>query len=377
MLFRSYRDFIIEEPLEAAKTAAERILFYFMASNTTRADDILNEVKWAFMDEGITAQWKAGAEFEKTDAQVNQAGSIRGTIELSDGKRTLELIVDKEIAMLVEVREAIITGVAKVGERLTASANVDASITGYQWQVADTVDGVYRNIDGATNQGLVLSEDQLGKFIKVVISGLQSSTATSVATEQVAAAYQGVTSVSGLLTKATVGTEIDLSTVTVEPDNASNKTIIWTLKDAGDTGVTAPEIAGGKFTPRATGFIKLELRIENGWTENRDYTYTHNIVIIAATPETIFGIPPASDYPTVRLENLLENTQYEWIGGGDLDWANKKSFTTAEGQTTVDLVHEDFISGTKLYIKVAGQTFGSRQQTLDVSTENISIKPVD
>ncbi|WP_338751884.1 endonuclease [Bacillus sp. FJAT-52991] len=88
----------------------------------------------------------------------------------------------------VDVTSATITGTAKVGEKLTAAANEGATNVKYQWQVADAADGTYTDIEGATKATLPLTAAQERKFIQVVISGDNSSTATSKATEQVAAA---------------------------------------------------------------------------------------------------------------------------------------------------------------------------------------------
>ena len=87
----------------------------------------------------------------------------------------------------VAVTTATITGIAKVGATLTASVNEGATNVTYQWQVADTKDGTYANIDGATNETLVLAEGQEGKFIKVIIHGENDSSITSDATTAVAA----------------------------------------------------------------------------------------------------------------------------------------------------------------------------------------------
>ncbi|QUG40563.1 endonuclease [Psychrobacillus sp. INOP01] len=88
----------------------------------------------------------------------------------------------------VEVTSATITGTAKVGETLTASANKGATNVTYQWQMSDTADGTYTNINGATNATLALATEQEGQFIKVIIKGENETSITSDATTAVAAA---------------------------------------------------------------------------------------------------------------------------------------------------------------------------------------------
>lgn len=347
---------------------------YFNATNATTAEDILDIVKWCIINENITAQWKDGAGFNKTDAQVNQAGLITGTIELVEsGERILEIVLEKEIAKLVVVIEGTITGTPKVGETLTASANKDATNVSYQWQVADSIDSEYKDIDGATNQELVLSENQSGKFIKVKISGLESSTATSSATEKVLAAFKCVTGVqTNLHEKYVLGEEIDLTVAIVEPADATNKTIIWSLLEEGGIGVTSADVSEGKFIPTAIGQFQLELRIINGQTETKDFVYKPLITIVAVKPEARFGTPIAEDYSVV-LENLLPNTNYKWVVGENPNWySSSKSFTTGENETTQVLYHRDFTDGATLMITAWGGTASaSETQELVIAQEDL------
>lgn len=87
----------------------------------------------------------------------------------------------------IEVTSAAISGAAKAGETLTASANEGATNVTYQWQMADAADGVYTDIEGATKATFELTAVQAGKFIRVIISGDNGSAVTSAPTGQVAA----------------------------------------------------------------------------------------------------------------------------------------------------------------------------------------------
>ncbi|MEK4484683.1 endonuclease [Psychrobacillus sp. FSL H8-0484] len=104
------------------------------------------------------------------------------------GSHDMDGSTDPEPTEPVAVTSATIAGTAKVGETLTASANEGATNVKYQWQVADTAEGTYTNIAGATNATLVLAAEQESKFIKVTISGDEESSITSEATAQVAVA---------------------------------------------------------------------------------------------------------------------------------------------------------------------------------------------
>jgi len=103
------------------------------------------------------------------------------------GSHTMDGSLPTDPTDPVEVVTVTITGTAKVGQTLTASVNEGAKNVTYQWQVADTAEGVYAKIDGATNVTLKLAEEQKGKFIKVIVSGDNDSTVTSNATIAVVA----------------------------------------------------------------------------------------------------------------------------------------------------------------------------------------------
>jgi hypothetical protein len=73
-----------------------------------------------------------------------------------------------------------------------------------------------------------------------------------------------VTGITGVPSEGTKGYVVDLSGASVEPSAATNKTIVWSVTSAGDTGVTTAGIVGGKFTPAGTGNLVLTATIANG-----------------------------------------------------------------------------------------------------------------
>ena len=87
--------------------------------------------------------------------------------------------------LVVEVEFANISGIAKVGETLTAISNPGAKNLTYKWQSSDKVATEYKDISGETFKTLVLKEELKGKFIRVVIFGDKSSNKTSDPTTKV------------------------------------------------------------------------------------------------------------------------------------------------------------------------------------------------
>jgi uncharacterized protein YjdB len=86
-----------------------------------------------------------------------------------------------------------------------------------------------------------------------------------------------VTDITGVPTTATAGTQLAL-TGSVAPADATNRTIAWRVKDAGDTGAT---ISGGTFNAMAAGTATVTATIEDGTALGVDYTKDF---IIAVSP---------------------------------------------------------------------------------------------
>jgi len=106
--------------------------------------------------------------------------------------------VVNEIISLVSIGET--DGIAEVGQVLTAGPLNPAGTATYQWLRADTADGSYDNIPGATSDTYTLTAEDMGKFIRVRATGnnYYSGTVTSAAKGPVAAGrLTGIGSISG------------------------------------------------------------------------------------------------------------------------------------------------------------------------------------
>lgn len=114
------------------------------------------------------------------------AGSANITVKTADGNKTAKCTVNVTEA----VTKATISGTAQVGQTLTAGTTPAAATVSYKWKQADTADGQYTDISGATAKTYVLTEAENGKFIKVEVTGTgnYNGTVLSDATTQVTAA---------------------------------------------------------------------------------------------------------------------------------------------------------------------------------------------
>jgi endo-1,4-beta-xylanase len=90
---------------------------------------------------------------------------------------------------------------------------------------------------------------------------------------------------------AVTGAQIDLTTgISVVPEGATNSDIAWSVKSAGDTGLTTADVTSGVFVPTTAGTVTLTATILNGKAQGVNFTKDSIITIIK--PVTgIDGVP--------------------------------------------------------------------------------------
>lgn len=182
---------------------------------------------------------------------------------------------------IIKVTSANIYGKVMVGETLVAEANTGARNLTYQWQICDTADGQYTNIDGAKNSRLLLTEDQKDKFIKVIISGNNGSSKTS---EPTIAVSRRVVKV----TKATIEgiAKVGETLTAITDEGATNVTYQWVRKND-------PKIEGIDHTP-------IQITGETGKTLTITPDLVGKVITVeirgeAGTPEKSIKISAATD----------------------------------------------------------------------------------
>jgi Synergist-CTERM protein sorting domain-containing protein len=124
------------------------------------------------------------------------------------------------------------------------------------------------------------------------------------------AGFIGVTGISGVPTLAKAGHPLTLSG-NVEPQNATNRTIIWSVQNTGGTGAT---ITGSTLNTTAAGIATVRAKITNGWTETKDFTYDLHIAVKESG--TIYPLAPEnpSDKKEVSAMTGIDPDDLEVIG---------------------------------------------------------------
>ena len=99
-----------------------------------------------------------------------------------------------------------------------------------------------------------------------------------------------------------------LSIAVVEPDNATNKTVVWSVVSGGAT------INGNNITFTQVGPVTIRATIANGLGRGSDYIEDFYIVVVKAPG--VFGTPSALNTtytPTLTLANVTPPTGYAWV----------------------------------------------------------------
>lgn len=232
-------------------------------------------------------KWRTSADGAFKDSQVTPY-----TWSASD--KYVEIVPRDAVAPTITTT-SLAGGTVGTAYTQTLEATGDAPIT---WSLESG--------SGTLPDGLILNADT-GE-----ISGTPSAAGTSSftvkasngvnpdATKQLSitvAAYKAVTGITGVPATMTAGTPLTLSG-TVAPDDATNKTITWSVKDAGTTNAT---ISDGKLSATAAGTAIVTATIQNGWTSTMAYTQSFTITV---------GAAPAVTY-TATINNGSGSGNYE------------------------------------------------------------------
>lgn len=125
-------------------------------------------------------------------AQVGNYIKVVITVTNAGGSASATSSATNVIAPIAPtIGSATIAGTPSLNETLTATAGSlgggPVTSTTYQWQASNTASGTYSNISGATNNTIVLSAAEVGKYVRVVITvsnaaGSASRTSSATAT---------------------------------------------------------------------------------------------------------------------------------------------------------------------------------------------------
>jgi hypothetical protein len=250
--------------------------------------------------------------------------------------------------------------------------------------VTQTSSGIVRDFSG--NKFTLTASINVSVSFEVIISGSAITNITGTITIEGGSTVNGpgsitptsnlvaVTEITGIPSGAVVGTPITLSGI-VAPDNATNKTIEWSVKSAGSTGAT---ISGNILSTTASGTVTVTATIANGKAIGTPYTqdFSINITSTFVAVTEITGIPSGAVLGTpITLSGIVApdnatNKTIEWsvksvgstgatISGSTLSTTESGTVTVtatiANGKTASTPYTQDFtIAITNTFVAVSG-----------------------
>ncbi|MCL2164639.1 MAG: InlB B-repeat-containing protein, partial [Oscillospiraceae bacterium] len=237
-------------------------------------------ISWSTLNAGTTGATITGNTLNSTSAGAVtvRATIVNGLTGATNYTQDFNITVNT-----IFIPVANITGVpstATVGTPLALTGTVNPSnatnrtITWSVQNAGTTGTTITGNTFNATSAGAVTIR-------ATIVNGLAGATNyTQDFTITVNAAFIPVTSITGAPSTVTVGTPLTL-TGTVNPSTATNRTISWSVQNAGTTGAT---ITGNTFNATSAGVVSVRATIINGVTATTNYTQDFSITVNTVSP---------------------------------------------------------------------------------------------
>jgi hypothetical protein len=183
------------------------------------------------------------------------------------------------------------TAIAKTS--LTLAGTVvpsDATFQTIVWSVQSA------GTTGATINGAILNTTYEGTVTvtATIVNGMSvGSNYTQNFSITVHPEFVPVTNITGVPTSTKAITPLTLIG-TVVPENATNKTIVWSVQNTGTTGAT---VSGNTLNTTAGGTVSVLATITNGASASSNYMQYFNIIVSAVTGTEDLFAPNLKIYP--------------------------------------------------------------------------------
>jgi hypothetical protein len=161
---------------------------------------------------------------------------------------------------------------------LPTGLTLTGNVIGGTPTTAGTANHSGASVDGNGNTGLDVGSNGFNVVVTAE-DGVTKKTYTLNIVRAAGSQFVAVTGITDVPTSATAQAPLVL-TGTVNPSNATNQTIIWSVRDAGTTGAT---IGGNTLTATAAGTVTVTATIVNGATATTNYTQDFSINVSPPT----------------------------------------------------------------------------------------------
>ncbi len=252
-----------------------------LTATVTPSNSTYNSIVWSIKNAGST-----GAVLNGNTLSTTSAGTIIVTATIENGI-TANTPYTQDFTITVNVDPSAFKAVTNIsGVATSATAGTDINLTGTVIPANATNKTIVWTIKspgttGATRTGNTLSTTAAGTVIVTATIANGASTTTpytqdfTITVNDAPPAFVAVTDIAGVAVSATAGTDITLTGI-VNPINATNKTITWSIKNAGTTGAA---LSGNILSATAAGNVIVTAAVENGASAATPYTQDFTIMV--------------------------------------------------------------------------------------------------
>jgi|GEM_PF-1359999 len=331
----------------------------------------------------FTYQWQRANSIDGTFIDIPDANTSTFYLDIENNNHYLRLAVTGTgdytgtvysvtvgpvVVAAVELESmGAIQGSAIVGQTLTVGTLVPSGATAtYQWKIADTINGTYANISGATNDNLLLTESMIDKFVRVYATGSNNYSGTVYAgIGPIVSNKISITDISSIIGTTTIGTTLTAGSLT--PSGAT-VTYQWQRSDAsGSIFSDITSATSATYVPANPDDLGLYLRVVATGTGDYSGTVTSvrsGPVVSDSTPLSTFSdIAGTAQVGQTLLAGTLApsgaTANYQWsiADSGSGPWS------TISGATSNSYNIPALYYGK--YLKVTATGSGSYSGTLD------------
>jgi len=323
----------------AIRTTPSRTVYN--VGDTLNTAGLSLDVTWASGDRTVVT-----SGFTATPTVLSTQGTQVITVSFGGRNATFSVTVNVAHIPVTNITDVPTTATARTPLTLTGTvAPANATNRVITWSVVNA------GTTGAAISGNTLNTTAAGTV--TIMATVANGTALNVNftrnfTITVAAGHIPVTNITGAPTTAIARTPLQL-TGTVNPANATNRTITWSVVTAGTTGAS---ISGNTLTTTAAGSVTIMATVVGGTAPNVNYTQSFTVMVAAGhIPVTnITGVPTTAiagrpialaGWPTSTTVNPANATNREitWsvasAGTTGASISGNTLYTTAEGTVTI------------------------------------------
>ncbi|MDR2035932.1 MAG: leucine-rich repeat protein, partial [Coriobacteriales bacterium] len=299
-------------------------------------------ITWTLKSAGTT-----GATLNGSTLNTTAAGTVTVTASVANGSsqsapytKDFNITVStgsssgpaQDPIIIVQPQDATV-GTGSMHTLSVTAESPDGGTLSYQWHKSLGV--FWEEIPGATGSTHTISCSTEGFFFYYVVvintkSGVDGTTAKAIASDAATITvwngyFVAVTDITNVPTATRVGVPLVL-TGTIFPSAATNQTIVWTIKDAGNTGAA---LNGNTLNTSAPGTVTVTASVANGFAPNvafaKDFSITINDIArmpkITAQPQDATVEVNTTHTLSVAAESMDEGTlSYQWNQYVDYSW---------------------------------------------------------